>query len=609
MKKNSLWKRNETILRVLEIQDGRMLVIDCTRCTMPVWKDGGELQGYEPCTEEMLREQTGIVLCKMEELDADRKKTAYERFTWIAGILPFLAEDGKRSRMIAALAAQHQVSRQTIRSYLCQYLAYQDPCVLAPCQKKKGRPLTPDEKNMRWALNRFYYTKNQNSLSTAYTQMLKERYCDAAGKLLPEYPSIHQFRYFYRKHKDLRGQYISRDGKSAYQRNHRPLLGDGVQAFAPAVGVGMLDATVCDIYLVNEAGGLVGRPILTACVDAYSSLCCGYMLSWEGGTYSLRGLMLNVLADKQEHCRKHGIEIERNAWDCGQLPATLVTDMGSEYVSETFGQIADLGVTLVHLPAYRPELKGPVEKFFDLVQESYKPYLKGRGVIEPDFQERGAHDYRKDACLTMEDFEKVILRCILYYNTRRVLENFPYTEKILAAGIRPHASDVWNYGKTQPGASLIPVTRENLILTLFPRVTGRFTKYGLKVNRMRYKNEHFADRFLRGGTVTVAYNPEDVSMVWLIEDGRYIPFDLIEGRYAGKSLEEVQGMQEAKKQLVRVAAEETIQAKIDLADHIGAIASAAARGGKTKIRDIRENRRKEQNRTHRDYWKGGKQDA
>ena len=82
-------------------------------------------------------------------------------------------------------------------------------------------------------------------------------------------------------------------------------------------------------------------------------------------------------------------------------------------------------------------------------------------MIEPDFQERGAHDYRKDACLTMEDFEKVILRCILYYNTRRVLENFPYTEKILAAGIRPHASDVWNYGKTQPGASLIPVTREN----------------------------------------------------------------------------------------------------------------------------------------------------
>ena len=74
-----------------------------------------------------------------------------------------------------------------------------------------------------------------------------------------------------------------------YQRNHRPLLGDGVQEYASHVGVAMLDSTICDIYLVNEAGGLVGRPILTACIDAYSGLCCGYTLSWEGGNYSLRG--------------------------------------------------------------------------------------------------------------------------------------------------------------------------------------------------------------------------------------------------------------------------------------------------------------------------------
>ena len=63
--------------------------------------------------------------------------------------------------------------------------------------------------------------------------------------------------------------------------------------------------------------------------------------------------------------------------------------------------MAELGVTIVNLPSYRPELKGIVEKFFDLIQDSFKPYLKGKGVIDPDFQERGAHDYRKDACLTL----------------------------------------------------------------------------------------------------------------------------------------------------------------------------------------------------------------
>ena len=75
--------------------------------------------------------------------------------------------------------------------------------------------------------------------------------------------------------------------------------------------------------------------------------------------------------------------------------------MGTEYTSENFGQITELGVTIQNLPAYRPELKGQVEKFFDLIQSEYKKHLKGRGVIEPDYRERGAHDYRKDACLTM----------------------------------------------------------------------------------------------------------------------------------------------------------------------------------------------------------------
>ena len=53
------------------------------------------------------------------------------------------------------------------------------------------------------------------------------------------------------------------------------------------------------------------------------------------------------------------------------------TDMGSEYKSENFEQITELGVTVVNLPSYRPELKEAVEKFFDLVQSTYKPYLKG----------------------------------------------------------------------------------------------------------------------------------------------------------------------------------------------------------------------------------------
>ena len=70
--------------------------------------------------------------------------------------------------------------------------------------------------------------------------------------------------------------------------------------------------------------------------------------------------------------------------------------VGSEYKSENLEQLSELGITIVNLPSYRPELKGCIEKFFDIIQNLFKPYLKGKGVVEPDFQERGAHDYRKN---------------------------------------------------------------------------------------------------------------------------------------------------------------------------------------------------------------------
>lgn len=395
--------------------------------------------------------------------------------------------------------------------------------------------------------------------------------------------------------------YISRDGLKDYQKNSRPLLGDGIQEYASSVGMGMLDATVCDIYLVNEAGNLVGRPILTACIDAYSSLCCGYSLSWEGGVYSLRGLMLNIITDKQKWCSQYGISIDKSQWDVNKLPAIFVTDMGSEYKSENFEQITELGVTMVNLPSYRPELKGSVEKFFDLVQNTYKPHLKGKGVIEPDYQERGAHDYRKDAKLTMADFEKVILRCIIYYNSQRIIENFPYTKAMIQNQIQPFASSIWEWGKSQSGANLIAVDKEQIILTLLPRTTGRFTRSGLKVNKMRYKHENFTEKYLSGGEVTVAYNPDDVTAVWLIDNGSYIQFDLIESRYKGKELSDVEMMRRGQKELIKSAAIDNIQAQISLAQSIEVIAASANTSGKVNVKAVRNTRQREQTKSHIDY--------
>lgn len=435
--------------------------------------------------------------------------------------------------------------------------------------------------------------------------MLKQKYCDANGELLSEYPTFNQFRYFYRKTKSMQTYYISKDGLKSYQRNNRPLTGDGVQQFAPNVGVGMLDATICDIYLVDDAGNLVGKPVLTTCIDAYSSLCCGYSLTWEGGMYSLRNLMINVVIDKVEWCEKHGIIINKSEWNNSQLPGVLVTDMGSEYKSENFEQLVELGVTITNLPPYRPELKGSVEKFFDLVQGYYKKHLKGKGVINSDFRERGSHDYRKDACLTIRDFERVILRCIIFYNSKHIIENFPYTDQMIAENVLPYANRIFEWGKNQPGANMISVKKNEIIYSLLPRTIGKFIRYGLKVNKMRYHCDGYTEEYLSGGEINVAYNPDDVTIVWALIGGQYVAFDLVERRYNGKNVEEAQILRDSQKTLILGENRKSTQAKIDLARYIETIANNVCHKSDVKVKDIRQTRKHETQRKHIDFVKDG----
>ena len=598
MKNRSLFYNQKTkeIFRILDSKDSEVLVINCTKKQMPYWTEFDSISSCRLITEDELQDMTGIHFQKLT-VPSNEYKYAQERFSLISNIIPVIGNKSKRTQMIRIISETNNCSKQTIKNILCQYLIYQNIAALVP-QKNNEKELTTDEKNMRWALNKFFYTKNKNSLSTAYVMMLKEKYTDEYNNLLP-HPTIHQFRYFYRKTKKMETYYISRNGIKDYQRNHRPLLGEGIRTVANGIGTAMLDSTICDIYLVNNKQELIGRPLMTACIDVYSGLCCGYSLTWEGGMYSLRSLMLNVVTNKKEHCRKFGINIKESDWNCDQLPATLITDKGSEYASENFEQLTDLGVSIINLPAYRPELKGSVEKFFDVIQSLYKPQLLGKGVIESDFQERGSHDYRRDACLTLEQFEKIILQCILYYNTQRIIKNSPLIEQ----NIPPHSCDIWNYYLTYNDDFLISVSPQNLLLCLLPRTKGVFKRNGLNVNNLRYKHKTYTEMYLVGGEVTVAYNPEDVSYIWLIEEnGTYVKFELINSQFYRKDLSFVEKYMESSKKLIAENTDDNLRAKVSLLKDIDFVISESVRSN-VSTKNIRKNRQKEQELIHRNFVK------
>ena len=82
----------------------------------------------------------------------------------------------------------------------------------------------------------------------------------------------------------------------------------------------------------------------------------------------------------------------------------------------------------------------------------------------------------------------------------------------------------------------------------------------------------------------MAYVPDNVTSVWLLENSKYIKFDLIESQFRNKSLSEVENIQTKIKELKSADEDKTIQAEIDLSRHISAIGNTAKQIHKAEVK-------------------------
>lgn len=585
---NSVITNGKEIFRILQIDNDQYFVMDCYKYNKPKWIDKEIAKDFYIISNEELLSKLNIKLKKFNELTNKEKNEVQKKYGTISSILPVISDVIQRRKTIELCSKNFKLSKDSIRHRLYEYLIFDDICVFVSKNNDHCKELTIDEKNFRWALNKYYYNSIKLSLMETYKRMLKDKYCDSNGKLVSNIPSFRKFNYYFYKTNTKEKEIISRCGKGEFMRNHRTLLGSGVSDFCNTIGYGMFDSTICDIFLVNDRGELLGRPILTACVDGYSRMCLGYSLGLEGGVESLKKLLINMNTNKVSHCEKFGIGIDIRDWNCIGLPHKFITDKGREYVSESFSQITDLGIEIINLPPYRPELKGCIEKFFDLVQSSFKKQLATKGVIFEDYQERGGVDYRKKACLTLDEFEKIVLYCIINYNTKRIV-NLPLE---LVGVVEPFSNEIWNSELNKYHNNMISTSNEIIRLTLLPRVKGIFKRDGLYVNKFRYKSSDFKDRYLTNEECVVSYDPNNIGKVWLFENGNYYEFEIIEKFLVDKSIDEANEVISKKKEVEKNSELKVIQGSIDLYNEIEIITNNV-RNIKVDVKNVRKNRSKE----------------
>ena len=500
-------------------------------------ESGAWIISYEnPCSPYFVSEQDLKLYPRIEPPQEylkyiDRQKNPTEgqrkRLELIAELMEdelYIMDKQIRNRKIKELAEREGSTVKRIQKLYFRQLAGRS---LVEERKLPEKPETQEQKNFRWAIDTFYYSAKKMSLRSAYDMMLLSKYADADGRLLETRPSWHCFRhYFYEGgyHAKSRNT-IARNGLTDYQRNKRPLFGSAM-SWRDKIGAYQMDATQADIHLVSrlDKSAVIGRPNIYMAVDTATQLIAGIYVGLDAGEQAVINCLANAAMDKVEFCGQYGIEITQEEWPNTGLPGEIITDKGKEFIGSRMEELAmKYGIEFESLPPFRPDGKSLVEKSFDLMQQKYKPALRGKGVIEADAQERWAVDYRSQAVLTLEDFTKVVIHCVLYLNSCRIIQNSQVGEAT------PTAAGLWNWYEDENKSMIIPVSREQLYQFGLPRKAATLSRKGISNNGLWYTGAQFKKLMEYkkvGDTIQIAYDPNNVSRVYLIEGMEYIPFEL-----------------------------------------------------------------------------------
>ena len=407
-----------------------------------------------------------------------------------------------------------------------------------------GKILTEDDRSkFAKAIKEHYSLDTKPSLQDTYDWMIAKMYVkpkfegDTDPEQLPadEKPSFNQFYYWHLKNRNPVSEQKARMGKR-YETTSRGATGSSDTDIKGPGMVVQIDATIADYYLVREKhrNELVGRPVMFFIKDVKSRMIMGMYVTLENTSWNCALMALkNTAENKVEFCKRYDVDITNEDWPCSHLPVSITADngeMGDKGVEEI---IAKLGITVENTPPYRGDLKGIIEKNFEMIDLKLRYIVPGH--VDKDDGQRGAINRRKQACIDLKTFIQMVIRCVIYYNNHHYMETYTKTPDMRKHGIRPVPREIWNYGMQFQSGLLRMVSKDDIYRILLPKSKASVTDRGIIFRDLYYtckkaENERWFDRAKIDGrwTIPITYDPTCLNNIYFTaEDGALVKCELL----------------------------------------------------------------------------------
>ncbi|RZT06197.1 Mu transposase, C-terminal [Duganella sp. CF402] len=489
-----------------------------------------------------------VMVVSQELLPAKHLQLRARAWDIIQGLVaqePEIYEARLRGQMIAQATLQHGVSHPTVYRYLRRYWQRgQTPNALLPdyCNSgargkvrqssagvKRGRPrkngadtgpgLNADEeirRTFRVATARYALANPKFSRLGAYQQMLRdffvERRIDAdSGRVLSmphgsvkDVPTFGQFNYWL-DHDDDRPPEVARRPQAVVLP---PLPAPAPAPLPPGrPGEGFyLDAVRAEVQLVSRAdrNQAIGRPVVYVATDCFSRMVCGVYVGigevqWPQAMLALA----NCGADKQRYAQQYGRRIDAGQWPCRHLPETLFAN-----AALMRGWNGDTLLNNFNLRSAAVD-DGPGD---------WRAVLEKRFRLLTPQQEGGS--CRLDGVLDLQQFTRIVIDCILYFNSRHQLAH---------AGATPR--QLWDWGGEHLGGGLKTYPEHLVRCSLMPVAQAQVTSDGIMLFDSLYTcaramSERWFERARQRGawSVKLAYDPADLDTVYLLDAAAPLQF-------------------------------------------------------------------------------------
>lgn len=404
--------------------------------------------------------------------------------------------------------------------------------------KKIGRPRVYESSegtNVTQQVELYFSQIIENYLFPIKKQSIQEAYLrfkNLFSKTFPQIqsgdiPTYAQFYYFYNKrYRDSTFKNLLENQKTL--KDHKPLISTATkQANGPGARY-EIDSTIADIYLISsrDPSQIIGRPTVYLVVDVFSRMITGLYVGMENSSFNTAIQCLSAaIQNKVAFCQTYGLEIQPEDWPVYGLPNVILADRGELIGYQIELLEKNFSVRIENAPPYRSDAKGIVERALGTIQSRFKSY-ENIGVVT-GFKEKkkGGHDYRLEACLTIEEFRKIILSCVLLHNNYHVLTKYDRSAD-MPTNLPSIPIKLWQWGLQHRTGRLKQVDDKSLYIGLLPRISATLSERGLKVKGLLYQcvEMHKQGWFIRNSNksrpkkLQVGFDPYSVNTVYVFFD-------------------------------------------------------------------------------------------